>query len=166
MEVFQNLLKICELLEDKKAEDILIIDARKMNNVADFYIIATSTSNTHTKGVADFLETEVLKLKGFNYVNREGFNLSDWVVLDFNNVFVHILTKQKREYYSLEKLLNEGNNIKSYDRIKKETVKQENKQAIKTTRDNRRINKIGKLNKKRTEKASLPVNSKNLKNSK
>lgn len=127
MEIFQNLLKICELLEEKKAEDILVIDARNMNNVADFFILATSTSNIHTKGIADYLETEVLKLKDFNYVNREGFNLSDWVVLDFNNVFVHILTKQKREYYSLEKLLNEGNNIKPFDKLKKEYQKQENR---------------------------------------
>lgn len=127
MDITQNLLVLCKLLEDKKAEDILLIDARKMSNVADYFIIATSTSGTHTKGIADYLETEALKIKGFNYVNREGFNLSDWVVLDFNNVFVHILTKQKREYYSLEKLLNEGNNIKSLDKLKKEFEKQEKK---------------------------------------
>lgn len=151
MEIFQNLLKICELLEGKKAEDILIIDARNMNNVADFFILATSTSNIHTKGIADYLETEVLKLKDFNYVNREGFNLSDWVVLDFNNVFVHILTKQKREYYSLEKLLNEGNNIKPFDKLKKEYQKQENKNKTSKekpskTKKNRSIKK-GKPNK-------------------
>ncbi len=136
MEVFQNLLKICELLEDKKAEDILLVDATKMNNVADYYIIASSTSNTHTKGIADYLEIEALKLKGFNYVAREGFNLSDWVVLDFNNVFVHILTKQKREYYSLEKLLNEGNNIKPYEKLKKEETKQQkDKNVAKRTKN-------------------------------
>ncbi len=152
MEISQNLLTICKLLEDKKAEDILIIDARKMSNVADFYIISTSTSNTHTKGIADFLEIEALKFKGFNYVNREGFNLSEWVVLDFNNIFVHILTKTKRDYYSLEKLLNEGNNIKTYDKFKKEYEKKENK-IEKSNQEKKKENRNNKSNKKNYKKS-------------
>ena len=160
MEISLNLLKLCEFLEEKKAEDIVVVDARHMSNIADFYIIATSTSSVHTKGIADFLETEALKLNGFDYVSREGFNLSDWVVLDLNNVFVHILTKQKRDYYSLEKLLNEGNNIKTYDKFKKEFEKSEKELKNNKEKGNKVKGNKQKENKEKGKKEKIKKSKK------
>ena len=97
-----------------------------MKNVVDFNIIVTATSTTHTKALADYVEEEVVKLNSsLELVNREGFNLSEWIILDYGELFVHIFTKQKRELFSLEKLLNEGNNLKTFERIEKEEERQE-----------------------------------------
>lgn len=126
MKVPQNVIKICEFLKDKKAENIVVVDTTKMKNVVDFNIIVTATSTTHTKALADYVEEEVVKLNSsLELVNREGFNLSEWIILDYGELFVHIFTKQKRELFSLEKLLNEGNNLKTFERIEKEAERQE-----------------------------------------
>jgi len=124
MKLTQKVLDFCKALEDKKAINIVVCDTTKISNLFDYAIIATATSTTHTKSLADYLE-EISAQHGYSLINREGFNLSEWIVLDFDDVFVHIFTQNKREYYNLEKLLNEGNNQKSYDKIKKEIIKQE-----------------------------------------
>lgn len=126
MEICEKISKICELLDDKKALDLVIVDTTKMSNAVDYYIIATATSYTHAKSLADYLEVEGKEFE--ENIFREGFNQSDWVVLDFGQIFVHILTEEKREHYNLEKLLNEGNNIKPFDKIKKDIEKKEIKQ--------------------------------------
>ena len=128
MKVPQNVLDICKYLEEKKAEEIVVIDTSKMPNVANFNIIATATSTAHTKGIADYLEEEIANNSSLNLFNREGFNLSEWIILDCDEIFVHIFTKPKREYYNLEKLLNEGGNTKTYEKLLKEAKKQSEKE--------------------------------------
>lgn len=128
MKIPQNLLDICKYLEEKKAEEIVVIDTSKMPNVANYNIIATATSTTHTKGIADYLEEQILNNSSLNLFNREGFNLSEWIILDCDEIFVHIFTKTKREYYNLEKLLNEGGNAKTYEKLLKEAKKQSEKE--------------------------------------
>ena len=134
MKVPQNVLDLCGYLEEKKAEDIVIIDTTKMSNIANYNIIVTATSTAHTKGIADFLEEEIAKNSSINLFNREGFNLSEWIILDWDDIFVHIFTKEKRDYYNLEKLLNEGNNSKTYKKFLKEIKKQSEKVEKSTTK--------------------------------
>lgn len=135
MKVPENIFKLCNFLDDKKAEDIVVFDTRAMSNVADFNIVVTATSVTHTKALADYVEVENNKQKLFNFANREGFNLSEWIILDFGEVFVHIFTKEKRDYYNIEKLLSEGNNNKSFEKIKKELAKQKIEQEKKKNKE-------------------------------
>ena len=125
MKIPESVLKLCEYLEDKKAENICIADTTKMANIANYNIIVTATSVTHTKALADYLEEQVLKSNICSLITREGFNFSEWIVLDFNEIFVHIFTKEKREYYNIEKLFNEGNNVKTFEKVKKDLAKQD-----------------------------------------
>ena len=153
MKVPENIFKLCNFLDDKKAENIIVFDTTKMPNVANYNIIATATSVTHTKALADYVEIEAQKEKGFNLLNREGFNLSEWIILDFDEVFVHIFTKVKRDYYNIEKLLSEGNNNKSFEKIKKELEKVKTEEEKKKTKETKiKPNKVKKENTKTKSK--------------
>lgn len=163
MKIPEYVLKICGFLQDKKAEDITIVDSVKMPNVTSYNIIATATSTTHTKALADYVEVEMLKLNEIDLINREGFNLSEWIILDFGEVFVHIFTKEKREYFNLEKLFNEGNNIKSFEKIKKVLVKQEKE---KKDKEKQTLKKAEKAAKTKTKKAKKPAKEKKVKEKK
>lgn len=124
MKISQDVVDICQILQDKKAEDIVICNTIKTSNVANNIIIVTASSIAHAKSLASLLE-EFLVNKPYKVINREGFNYCDWIALDMDEIIVHIFTKQKREYYNLEKLLNEGNNLKTFDKVKKIKIKQE-----------------------------------------
>ena len=124
MKISQDVIDICQILQDKKAEDIVICNTIKPSNIANNVIIVTASSIAHAKSLASLLE-EFLINKPYKVINREGFNYCDWIALDMDEIVVHIFTKQKREYYNLEKLLNDGNNIKSFDKVKKIKIKQE-----------------------------------------
>ena len=152
MKIPEIVLKICSFLQDKKADDISIADSVKMPNVASYNIIATATSTPHTKALADYVEVETLKLNEIDLINREGFNLSEWIILDFGEIFVHIFTKEKREHFNLEKLFNEGNNIKSFEKIQKVLIKQEKEKKEKEKQSLKKAEKAEKTKTKKTKK--------------
>lgn len=129
MNIPQKVIDICNFLEEKKAEDIVVCDTRKMHNVADFFIIATGNSSTHINGICDYLE-EKAKENNCPSLEREGFILSTWVVLDFDNVLVHLFTKEEREKYSLQKLLSDGKNEFSLKRINSTLDAERKKQEL------------------------------------
>ena len=94
---------IVNSLEDIKAFDISVIDVRKKTSVTDFMIIASANSNRQTKALAKHLKD---KLKSINYVNIniEGDKDGEWVLVDLNDVLVHIMLPTTRAYYNLEQL--------------------------------------------------------------
>ncbi len=95
-----NLLKT--LLENKKAEDITILDVRKYTNIADYFIIATANSTIHAKALAEYLEKE-LKQHNITVDHVEGLNQSStWILIDLLDVIVHIQTSEARQYYNLD----------------------------------------------------------------
>lgn len=129
MNIPQKVIDICNFLEEKKAEDIIVCDTTKMHNVADFFIIATGNSSTHLNGICDYLE-EKARENNYPSLEREGFILSTWVVLDFDNVLVHLFTKEEREKYSLQKLLSDGKNEFSLKRINSTLDAERKKQEL------------------------------------
>lgn len=146
MKISQKIFDLCLILEDKKAQDITVCNTTALKKPVDFFVLATATSVSHAKGIADYLIETVQKDNLFEVSDREGLVTSDWVVVDLGDGFVHIFTKEVREKYNLEKLLNEGNNTRSFDKIKKdfEKEKKNNQTALK---------KAEKKEKKSIEKA-------------
>lgn len=98
--------KIVAVLDDKKAKDIKAIETREVTIVADYFVIASGTSSTHTKALADEVEHELAKL---DILPRgiEG-RATGWVLLDYNSVLVHIFQPEQREYYTLERLWSDA----------------------------------------------------------
>ena len=125
MKILQKVFDLCLLMDEKKAENIVVCNTQKLANAVDFYIVATATSSAHAKGILDYLEEQIQEKNMFEYVSREGFNTSKWLVLDVGEGFIHVFTKDLRDHYNIEKLVNEGNNIKPYEKLKKDFEKEQ-----------------------------------------
>ncbi len=90
---------------EKKAQDIVLMDLRKVTNaVADYFVIGTGTSDTQIDAIADSVEEEVYKASGLHPWRKEGKEKREWILIDYVDVVVHIFKKEKREFYALEKL--------------------------------------------------------------
>lgn len=113
-----KVIDICMLLNEKGAKDIVVCNTTKMKNVAEYFVLATGDDIPQVKELADFIEQKVQEHNDkFGDYFREGYAQSSWVVFDLDNLFVNIFTKDEREHYSLQKLLNEGGNIYTLKRI-------------------------------------------------
>jgi ribosome-associated protein len=94
---------IINSLEDIKAFDITVIDVRKKTSIADYMIIASANSNRQTKALARHLK-DTLKEIGKSVANIEGEVDGEWVLVDLNEVLVHIMLPTTRAYFNLEEL--------------------------------------------------------------
>lgn len=94
--------KIVKLLKDKKAINIKTIDIKEKTTLADYFVIASGTVGTHIKALADNVEEELKKER--IYPNKiEGYN-TEWILMDYGDVVVHIFIEQERQNYKLEEL--------------------------------------------------------------
>ena len=102
----QNLLeKIIKLLEDKKAFNITTMDIKEKSTLTDYMVIATGTSSTHIKSLADYLNEE-LKKDGIYPYKVEGYDSNSWILMDYQDVIVHLFTESDRNHYNLGDLWN------------------------------------------------------------
>ncbi len=92
-----------ELLEGKKAEDIVLLDVRNKSGATDYFLLASGTSAPHLKALADEVQF-TLKHEGVHIFHRSGDSDSGWIVLDYSDIIIHILSKEARKYYSIEDL--------------------------------------------------------------
>ena len=96
-------LEIAKVLDEKKAIDITAIQTEEVTIVSDYFIIASGTSNTHVKSLADDVEYEIKQRLGIDPEHIEG-RATGWILLDYGTVIVHVFQRQDREYYKLERL--------------------------------------------------------------
>jgi ribosome-associated protein len=90
-------------LDDMKALEIKVLDVRGLTDIADTMVIASGTSDRHVRSVAQKL-VEKTKAAGFRPHGVEGQQDSDWVLIDLNEMIVHVMLPRVREFYGLEKL--------------------------------------------------------------
>ena len=102
--------KICTVLSDRKAQDIVSVDVREKSSVADYYIIASGRSMTQTRALIEHVEEEMDKL-GVAPVRREGIREGRWAVLDYGDVIVHLFNDETRLFYHLERLWGDESTI-------------------------------------------------------
>lgn len=96
---------IVEGMQEKKAQDIIVMDLREVKNaVADFFVICSGTSDKQLAAIADSIEELVSKKIGEDPWHREGKQNKEWMLIDYINVVAHIFRKDKRTFFSLEKL--------------------------------------------------------------
>ena len=99
LETARNIVKI---LDNKKAIDLELIQTQELTIVSDYFVIASGTSNTHVRALADEVEEEMRKL-GVEPDHIEG-RATGWILLDYGCVLVHVFDPQSRDYYNLERL--------------------------------------------------------------
>ena len=95
--------EIAKVLYEKKAIDIKAIKTEEVTIVSDYFVIASGTSNTHAKSLADDVEYEIKQRCGIDPEHIEG-RATGWILLDYGCVLVHVFDPQSREYYNLERL--------------------------------------------------------------
>ncbi len=98
-DIVKNVVKI---LDNKKANDIAALEITDLTVVADYFVIASGTSGTHIRALADELEVEMKKL-GVEMRGLEG-RTTGWILLDYGTVIVHLFTPDQRELFNLEHL--------------------------------------------------------------
>ncbi|MFC2087094.1 ribosome silencing factor [Bacteroidota bacterium] len=112
---------ILEGIFRKKGEDIIKIDLRKIGNAfCDYFIICHGGSNTQVKSIADSIEEKVKENLNEKAHHKEGVENSIWILLDYNDIVVHIFQKEYRGFYNLEGLwadaeMSEVRDIKDYN---------------------------------------------------
>ena len=113
MEAKEFVKNICEVLINHKAEDVISINVKEKTEVADYFVVASGRSMTHTRALIEHVEEEIDKLGVFP-VRKEGLREGRWAVLDYGDVIVHIFNDETRLFYHLEKLWGDDNNVTKY----------------------------------------------------
>lgn len=99
--------KAAELLDNKKAMRLNVIKVEDISSLADYFVIASGTSNTHVRSLSDELE-EKLKEEGVSPTRIEGYRSNSWILLDYSSVVVHVFTQEARDFYELDRLWADG----------------------------------------------------------
>jgi ribosome-associated protein len=105
MEALKKSIK--NILEDNKAESIVMMDVKNKSSVTDLMFIASGRSTRHVKAIADNLVTKLKKSK-IKPLGVEGYTKSEWILLDYGDLLVHVMHPETRDFYSLEKLWDES----------------------------------------------------------
>jgi ribosome-associated protein len=100
---------IIHAIQEKKGENIVSLDLRKIPEaVADFFIICEATNNTQLKAIADFIEEEVKLKCGEPPYKHEGRQAQQWILIDYVNVVVHVMLPEPRKFYRLEEMWSDA----------------------------------------------------------
>jgi len=99
-----------DALEDKKAEDVKVIDISKISTIADYFIIASGTNKSQIQAMCDNVQ-EKLGRAGAECRQVEGYQNANWILMDFNDVIVHVFDKENRLFYDLERIWRDGSEI-------------------------------------------------------
>lgn len=103
-----------DALEDKKAEDICIIDISEVSVLADYFIIAGGSNTSQIQALSDAVD-EKLGKAGYPLKQIEGYNNANWILLDFGDIIVHIFDRENRLFYDLERIWSDGKKVSIED---------------------------------------------------
>ena len=96
-----------EAMKDKKAEDIRVIDISNVSVIADYFIIANGNNPNQVQAIVDNVEEQLYKA-GFADHKVERYNSASWILLDYEDVIIHVFSKEDRLFYNLERIWRDG----------------------------------------------------------
>ena len=99
-----------DALEDRKGEDVRVIDISNISTLADYFIIAAGTNYNQVQALADNVQ-EKLGRSGYITKNVEGYESAHWILLDFGDIIVHVFDSENRLFYDLERIWRDGRQI-------------------------------------------------------
>ena len=115
MEQAKEMAKLAvKALEDKKAEDVKIIDIRDVSTIADYFIIANGSNQNQLQAMRDAVD-EALYKAGYHAKQIEGNSYSNWILMDYSDIIVHVFSKEDRLFYDLERIWKDGKEISAAD---------------------------------------------------
>ncbi len=98
-------------IEDKKGENVRVIDISEVSVIADYFIIANGTNKSQIQAIADNVEEQLYRQANAHPINIEGYREAGWILLDFEEVIIHIFSEENREFYNLERLWRDGKQV-------------------------------------------------------
>lgn len=109
----RKLATLCrELADNRKAEDIVVLDLRKLSNITDYFVICTGTSEPHLRAIVDEIQDKLEEDYHLRPRGTEGRHNTAWVVLDYFDVMVHIMRSDVRQLYNLEDLWGDAPRVR------------------------------------------------------
>jgi ribosome-associated protein len=109
----KKLAQLCrDFADNKKAENIVILDVRKLSSVTDYFIIASGTSEPHLRAIVEEITSQLREEHGVRPLRTDGSVHGAWVVMDFFDVIVHVMRADVRERYDLESLWGDAKRMK------------------------------------------------------
>ncbi len=111
----EKVLLICSILSEKKAKGIVYIAVEEKTSLCDYFVVAGGSSKTMVKSLAENLEEKLDKVHNLTPRRREGVREGRWAVLDYSDVIVHIFGDEERDFYNLERLWADGENLIRYE---------------------------------------------------
>ena len=97
----------CKAIDDKKGQDIKVIDIHTVSVIADYFVIASGTNSNQVQAIVDNVE-EQLGRAGFEAKQIEGNRNSGWILMDYGDVIVHVFDEENRLFYDLERIWRDG----------------------------------------------------------
>ena len=108
MNHMNNTLKtMIDALDEKKAENIQLIDISEVSTIADYFIITNGTNTSQIQALSDHVE-EKLSKNGIRPKSIEGYNTANWILMDYSDILVHIFDQESRGFYDLERIWRDG----------------------------------------------------------
>ena len=116
----RKLARLCrDFADNRKAENIVILDVRKLSSVTDYFVIVSGTSEPHLRAIVDEITDRLREEHGLRPVRTDGTIHGAWVVLDYFDVIVHVMRQDARDRYDLESLWGDAKRV----RVGKKTAK-------------------------------------------
>ena len=103
VELISPVMEAVEAAQSKKAFDIVLLDLREVTTFTDYFLICSASSGRQAQAICDEISRR-LSLEGQHASHVEGYNLADWILMDYVNFVVHVFSEQARAFYSLERL--------------------------------------------------------------
>ena len=108
MSIIETMVKTSvDALEDKKGEDIKVIDISEVSPIADCFILASGSNRSQVQAMSDVVAEKMHK-EGFSMKQIEGYDGANWILMDFVDVVVHIFDRESRNFYDLERIWKDG----------------------------------------------------------
>lgn len=105
---------IAKACNDKKGLNIKLLNLKKLTPIADYFVITSGNSTTQVAAIVDEIE-EKMEIAGYSLLGKEGYETARWVLMDFGDIVVHVFHREDREFYNLEKLWADSEEIEIDD---------------------------------------------------
>lgn len=110
MNAFDKVKAVYQALEDKKGMDIKVIDISDVSVIADYFVIASGNNASQVQALVDNVEEELAK-SGCHTTHVEGYRTAGWILLDYEDVIVHVFHQDDRSFYDLERIWRDGREV-------------------------------------------------------
>ena len=108
--------RIVQLIDEKKGEQIQVIDISGVSTIADYFIIAGGSNVRQTQAISDEIESQLAKA-GHEPKQIEGYRSGNWILLDYGDIVIHIFNSEDRRFYNLERIWTDGKVIDDVSKL-------------------------------------------------